>query len=89
LPEWFREELQLIPKPDLILVTSFMTYWYPGVNETIRIIKETYSETPLILGGIYAGLCNEHAVSHSGADVVVAGSCERNILQLKGGRRNI
>jgi len=81
-PEWFREELQLIPKPDLILVTSFMTYWYPGVNETIRIIKETYSETPLILGGIYAGLCYEHAVSHSGADIVLAGPCEKYILKL-------
>ncbi|MBA3018656.1 MAG: radical SAM protein [Proteobacteria bacterium] len=82
MPEWFREELQLIPKPDLILVTSFMTYWYPGVNEAIRVIKETYSDTPLILGGIYAGLCNEHAVSHSGADIVLAGPGEKYILKL-------
>ncbi|MCJ7617610.1 MAG: radical SAM protein [Desulfobacterales bacterium] len=82
MPEWFREELQLIPKPDLILVTSFMTYWYTGVNETIRIIKETYSDTPLILGGIYAGLCNDHAVSHSGADIVFAGPGEKYILKL-------
>ena len=82
MPEWFREELDVIPKPDLILVTSFMTYWYPGVKETIRIIKEAYSETPLILGGVYASLCNEHAVLHSGADLVVDGSGERNILQL-------
>ncbi|MCD4764765.1 MAG: radical SAM protein [Desulfobacterales bacterium] len=80
--EWFREELELIPKPDLVLVTSFMTYWYPGVKETIRIIKETYSDIIVILGGIYAGLCNEHAVSHSGADIVLAGPGEKYILKL-------
>ena len=80
--EWFREELELIPKPDLVLVTSFMTYWYPGVKETIRIIKETYSDIIVILGGIYAGLCNEHAVSHSGADIVLASPGEKYILKL-------
>ncbi len=80
--EWFREELELIPKPDLVLVTSFMTYWYPGVKETIRIIKETYSDIIVILGGIYASLCNEHAVSHSGADIVPAGPGEKYILKL-------
>lgn len=80
--EWFREELELIPKPDIVLVTSFMTYWYPGVKETIRIIKETYSDIIVILGGIYAGLCNEHAVSHSGADIVLAGPGEKYILKL-------
>lgn len=81
-PEWFREELELLPKPDLVLVTSFMTYWYPGVKETIRIIKETYSDIIVILGGIYADLCNEHAVSHSGADIVPAGPGEKYILKL-------
>jgi radical SAM superfamily enzyme YgiQ (UPF0313 family) len=80
--EWFREELELIPKPDLVLVTSFMTYWYPGVKETIKIIKEIYSDIIVILGGIYAGLCNEHAVSHSGADIVLAGPGEKYILKL-------
>ena len=80
--EWFKEELELIPKPDLILVTSFMTYWYLGVKETIRIIKETYSDIIVILGGIYAGLCNKHAVSHSGADIVLTGPGEKYILKL-------
>jgi len=32
-PEWLREDLRSIPRPDLILVTSLMTYWYPGVQE--------------------------------------------------------
>ena len=28
-PEWLREDLARLPEPDLILVTSLMTYWYP------------------------------------------------------------
>ena len=54
--EWFREELLSIPKPELVLVTSLMTYWYPGVQETIRVIKEIFPQVPIILGGIYASL---------------------------------
>ena len=34
-----------------------MTYWYPGVFETIRELKAAFPKTPLILGGIYARLC--------------------------------
>lgn len=59
-----------------------MTYWYPAVKETIRTIKQTYSDLIVILGGIYTGLCNEHAVSHSGADIVLAGPGEKYILKL-------
>jgi hypothetical protein len=31
-PEWFEEDLRRLPKPDLVLVTSGMTYWYTGVQ---------------------------------------------------------
>jgi radical SAM superfamily enzyme YgiQ (UPF0313 family) len=48
-----------------------MTYWYPGVFETIRKTKEIFPRTPLVLGGIYARLCPDHARSASGADEVV------------------
>ncbi len=58
-------------KPDLILVTSIMTYWHPGVRETIRAIKKRLPSVPLWLGGIYARLCYEHAVRTSGADFVI------------------
>lgn len=74
--EWFRHDLKRIEKPDLILVTSLMTYWAPGVKETISVIKEIYPEIPLILGGIYASLCREHAEQNSMADLVVTGSGE-------------
>jgi hypothetical protein len=40
IPEkWFRKDLESLKKPVLLLVTSLMTYWYPGVQETIRIIR--------------------------------------------------
>ena len=81
-PEWFRADLNGLPKPDLVLVTSLMTYWYPGVRETIGIIKQSYPDVPLVLGGIYASLCENHAAKSSGADAVVVGLGENFILKL-------
>jgi radical SAM superfamily enzyme YgiQ (UPF0313 family) len=68
--EIFIEELQKIKDPSAILVTSLMTYWYPGVIEAISIAKEIHPDAPVILGGIYARLCEQHASAHSGADYV-------------------
>jgi len=81
-PEWFLEDLKALPQPDMILVTSMMTYWYPGVFEAIRMVRTVYPEVPIVLGGIYATLCHDHAVKYSGADVVVAGPGEKKILEL-------
>jgi radical SAM superfamily enzyme YgiQ (UPF0313 family) len=60
-PESFHERLKDMERPDLIWVTSVMTYWYPGVAETIDILHAVFPETPIWLGGIYAKLCPEHA----------------------------
>ncbi len=80
--KWFIEDLGATPRPDLVLVTSLMTYWYPGVKETIKIIKEIFPKTPLILGGIYATLCYSHALQQSGADIVVKGQGVKELLEL-------
>ena len=80
--KWFIADLLSFPKPDLVLVTSMMTYWYPGLQKTIKVIKETLTGVPVILGGIYASLCSDHAADHSGADRVVTGHGEKHILQL-------
>ncbi|MDY6823042.1 MAG: radical SAM protein [Thermodesulfobacteriota bacterium] len=82
--KWFAESLRDVPVPDLVLVTSIMTYWYPGVRETIAMIREMFPETPVVLGGTYAALCEPHARRHSGADTVAAGTSENNILELVG-----
>jgi radical SAM superfamily enzyme YgiQ (UPF0313 family) len=79
---WFREDLAGMDRPDLILMTSLMTYWYPGVQTTIRVIREIFPEVPVILGGIYASLCQDHAREHAGADYMLAGMGEGEILSL-------
>jgi hypothetical protein len=68
----FIQKLLKIEDPSAILVTSLMTYWYPGVREAINLAKETYPGLPVILGGAYARLCKEHAVMSSCADCVVS-----------------
>ncbi len=79
-PEWFRQDLAQTPEPDLILVTSLMTYWYPGVAETIREVRSFFPEVPIILGGVYATLCRDHAMRATGADAVVEGAAADQIL---------
>ena len=79
-PEWFRSDLAGIPRPDLILVTSLMTYWYTGVQETVAELRRKWPDVPILLGGIYATLCPEHARRHAGADTVVTGPGEAVLL---------
>ena len=80
--EWFRNDLLAIPEPDLVLITSLMTYWHQGVRHAVDMIKEIYPDTLVILGGVYASLCQDHANVHSGADRVVTGSASQHILKL-------
>ena len=70
-PESLSRKFLEIESPDLIWITSSMTYWYPGVWETVRIAREIFPGTPVWLGGIYARLCPGHARRHSGADLVI------------------
>jgi radical SAM superfamily enzyme YgiQ (UPF0313 family) len=81
-PEIFTDHLLAEPKPDVVLVTSTMTYWYPGVLQSIRLVKKHFSDVPVVLGGIYATLCQEHAIKSSDADYVLSGPGEASILQL-------
>ncbi len=81
-PEWLREDLRGVAPPDLILVTSGMTYWYTGVQETIALIREVFPDPPVVLGGIYATLWPEHARRMSGADEVVTGPGEAAVFDV-------
>lgn len=71
-----------IERPDVIGITSGMTYWYPGLFRTIEIARAFFLEVPILLGGIYATLCNEHASKFSGVDYVVSGEGEAEALKL-------
>ncbi|WP_051184432.1 B12-binding domain-containing radical SAM protein [Desulfatiglans anilini] len=70
-PAAFQADLAAVPEPGAILVTSLMTYWYPGVQAAIAAARAVHPEAPVILGGIYARLCRRHAAATSGADHVV------------------
>lgn len=78
----FRKILSEQEKPDVVLVTSGMTYWYPGVFEAIREVRKNFPGVPVVLGGTYATLCYDHAVENSGADYVVKGEGEMQALNL-------
>ncbi len=82
--KWFREDLLCMQKPDLVLITSMMTYWYTGVMETIGVIKDIFPDVTIVLGGIYASLCHEHAQNFSGAHRIQTGPGEKHILELVG-----
>jgi len=78
----FEEGLKQIPEPAAFLVTSLMTYWYPGVEEAIRVIRRIRPGVPVILGGIYARLCPEHASRYSGAATVSAACDPGSVLEV-------
>jgi radical SAM superfamily enzyme YgiQ (UPF0313 family) len=69
----FEEELGRTPPPDAVLLSSTMTYWYPGVQAVIELVRRRFGSVPVLLGGIYATLCPDHARTESGADLVVPG----------------
>ncbi len=70
-PEYFEWKLRDVGRVDVIMVTSTLSYWYPGVWETVRFLKERL-DAPIVLGGIYPRLFPEHA-KKSGAIVFEKG----------------
>ncbi len=81
--ELFLQKLARLPRPDVILVTSYMTYWYPGVREAVSILREQFPGVPLLLGGVYATLVPQHAQKTVQPDVLIRGEGEpqiRNVL---------
>ena len=77
----FAEELNKIRKPAAILVTSLMTYWYPGVKEVISLARKVHPGVPIILGGIYARLCHNHARQNMQADRIVTSNDPVSLLK--------
>jgi radical SAM superfamily enzyme YgiQ (UPF0313 family) len=78
----FQEELERVPVPELVLLGCTMTYWYPGVQLAIELIRKKFGNVPVILGGVYATLVTDHARRFSGADIVAQGPGEKIILHL-------
>jgi Fe-S oxidoreductase len=54
--ESLEQFLSTIHCPDVICFGSGMTYWYPGLLETVRIVYRQFPAVPKIIGGISAKL---------------------------------
>ncbi|SHH18884.1 B12-binding domain-containing radical SAM protein [Thermosipho atlanticus] len=73
--KYFLDKLNEIGKIDIILVTSTLTYWYPGYWETINFLRKYYgNKIPIIFGGFYVRNLPSHAqrtntIIYSGNDL--------------------
>jgi len=81
-PEIVADDMAGLPRPDIILVTSRMTYWYPGVAEAIALCRRVFPGAPIILGGTYATLCPDHARAVCKPDLVFEGEGEWALARL-------
>lgn len=66
--------------PDLVLITSIMTYWYKSVEEIVAIVRNLFPAAKIVVGGIYASLCYEHARKRMVDADVIAGRGGLGIL---------
>lgn len=83
LPEdIFRDELSAHPRPDAILVTSGMTYWYLGPQRVVTMCREVFPGVPIVFGGIYATLMPAHARRAIQPDYLLTGPGEHQIVEL-------
>jgi radical SAM superfamily enzyme YgiQ (UPF0313 family) len=59
--------------PDIVFVSTGMTYWYLGVKEVCEMVKTHHPDVPLIVGGTYATLCFSHCRNVIPADIIISG----------------
>lgn len=72
------ERLKSAERPDIIFITSMMTYWYGGIDWLTDVLSECLPGVPSVLGGVYARLCPEHA-SFRGTDFIVTENWEPDV----------
>jgi radical SAM superfamily enzyme YgiQ (UPF0313 family) len=77
-PEIFLKYIKSIPEPDLVMITTMMTYWYPAVFDIVGLVQRTFPGIPVILGGNYVTIDPLHA-KKSGADFILAGPAELSV----------
>ncbi len=58
---------------DYCFIQTTMTYWYTGIKEVIEDVRKCHPNTKIVLGGIYATLCSNHA-QELGGDFLVQGT---------------
>lgn len=80
--EVFMKKLETVKIPEVILMASSVTYSYEGVFLAIKLLSEKFPQARIILGGIYATLCQEHAKKHSAAAHVWKGEINNSFILL-------
>ncbi len=78
----FTSRLESAAPFDIVLITSIMSYWYPGVEEVVARVRQKAGTVPVVLGGIYPALYPEHAARCSGADLIFRGPVDDSLLPL-------
>ncbi len=69
--------------PDLVLMTTRMTYWYHGAVEAAGVLREALPEaTPLMVGGIYASLMPAHTREVLRPDYLITGPALEELPRL-------
>jgi len=78
----FIRQLNENSSSDAVLITSIMTYWYPGVKHCVDLVRKYLPGVPVILGGIYATLLPQHAEKTIQPDYLINGPGEIKALEL-------
>ena len=60
-------------RPDLALIGTGMTYWYPGVREAVDAVRAKHPGVPIVAGGVYASLMPGHCREACGPDDIIVG----------------
>lgn len=63
-------------KPDIIFITSLFTYWADYVKEAVDLCRDTFPNSKIVVGGIYASLLPDHCKEFTGCDMVFEGVWE-------------
>ncbi|MBN2355337.1 radical SAM protein [candidate division KSB1 bacterium] len=81
-PDVVEQMIQSVPRPDVILLTTGMTYWYPAVRDMANMLRQHFGNTPIVLGGWYATLCPSHARTMVNPSFIIRGEGEEQAIRL-------
>lgn len=81
-PDRAESWLACLPRPDVVLVTSRMTYWYLGVRDAVALCRRLWGQVPILLGGTYATLFRSHAQREIAASEIFCGEGEEAVASL-------
>jgi len=74
--------LERLETPDIVLITSIMTYWYAGAAEVVDLVRRIHPRSRIVVGGIYPTLCHEQALANfAGADLIVRSDQTRSFYR--------